>query len=239
MSDTDSTYDFLSAILFYQLFDLLVLQADHTSTGHLNVPVRFMLDEFANIGVIPHFDKTIATLRSRHISTTIILQSLAQLKSLYQKKSDIIIDCCDTLIFLGGKSIQTTKDISAMIGKTTIDHRSHSQTKGTSGSFSQNEQILGRPLIDPSEINALSRQECLVLIAGLPPFRSLKYPTNRHPRFHFLADAGRSRFVFTPHRVPKDNPFYSARHFAQMALTPLSPPPTPSLPLLNNNKYQL
>jgi type IV secretion system protein VirD4 len=191
MSDTDNTYSFINAILFYQLFDFLTDQADATPAGRLPVPVRFLLDEFANIGLLPNFEKTIATIRSRGMSASIILQSLAQLSALYQKKSEIIVDCCDTVLFLGGKSVKTTKDLAEMIGKTTINYQSSSRSHGSeqNGSHSLNEQITARNLINPAEIAAMSRDECLVLISGLPPFKSKKYHPATHPRWSYLADA--------------------------------------------------
>jgi type IV secretion system protein VirD4 len=190
ISDTDNTYSFLAAILFYQLFDLLTDQADARDNGRLAVPVRFMLDEFANLGVLPNFEKTISTLRSRDISATMLVQSLGQLTALYDKRSEIIIDCCDSVVFLGGKSVKTTKEIATMLGQSTLAHQTTSQSRGQTGNFSVNEQILARPLLQSSEIAQLSREQCLVLISGLPPFKSHKYDPRRHRRWHYLADSG-------------------------------------------------
>ena len=133
----------------------------------------------------------------------IILQSLMQLNSLYKDDSEIIIDCCDTLVFLGGKSIKTTKQISEMIGKTTIDTRQINETKGQNGSISLQNGILGRDLIDASEISRLKRNECLVLINGLPPFRSKKYPTHKHKRFSYISDGGAPLFDFISYKNSK------------------------------------
>lgn len=197
ISDTDPTYHFLSAMLFYQAFDLLCSKADGLPGGHLKLPVRFLLDEFANLGVLPHFDKTISTMRSRGLSANIIVQSLSQLQALYPKQSEVIIDCCDSVVFLGGKSLKTTKDISTMIGRATIAHQSISQTQGQGGTFTKSEQIIARSLLDQSEIAALPREECLVLISGLPPFRSKKYNPAHHRRWKLLADSnGVPPFVF-------------------------------------------
>lgn len=194
MSDTDSTYSFLIAMIMYQMFNLLCTKADDEYGGHLPFPVRCLLDEFANIGKIPDFQILISTIRSRGISVMIFLQSLSQLDAQYKDNAEIILDNCDTLVFLGGKSTKTTEQISKMIGKTTIDTQNTSETKGQSGSYSMQNQILGRDLIDPAEIARLKRSDCIVLITGLPPFRSKKYRTQQHPRYHQIADGGAALF---------------------------------------------
>ncbi|MDR1322272.1 MAG: type IV secretory system conjugative DNA transfer family protein [Gracilibacteraceae bacterium] len=191
MSDTDSTYSFLPAMIFYQMFNLLCDKADDHYGGKLPVHVRCLFDEFANCGKIPDFHHLISTIRSREISATIILQSFAQLNSIYKDDAETITDCCDTTVFLGGKSVKTTENISKMIGKTTIDHRSANETRGEHGSFSLNNQIIGRDLIDAAEVSRLERRQCLVLIQGLPPFKSNKFDTAKHRRYGFLADSGR------------------------------------------------
>ncbi len=190
MSDTDSTYSFLIAMIMYQMFNLLCEKADNEYGGQLPVHVRCLFDEFANIGKVPDFQRLISTIRSRNISCMIILQSLTQIKSIYKDDAETIVDCCDTFVFLGGKSTQTTKQIAEMIGKTTIDSQSISESRGQTGSYSMQNQILGRDLIDPSEISRLKRTQCLVLITGLPPFRSEKYPTQKHKRFKQIHDGG-------------------------------------------------
>ena len=194
MSDTDSTYSFLIAMIMYQMFDLLTAKADNEYGGRLPFHVRCLLDEFANIGRIPDFQRLISTIRSREISCMIILQSFAQLKSAYKDDADIIIDCCDSMVYLGGRSSKTTKELVEMIGKTTIDNQNINENKGKEGSYSINNQILGRDLIDASEIARLKKTECLVLITGLPPFKSKKYPTHKHKRYKQIADGGRERF---------------------------------------------
>lgn len=194
MSDTDSTYSFLIAMIMYQMFNLLCEKADNEYGGKLPFQVRCLLDEFANIGKIPDFHRLISTIRSRNISCMIILQSLTQIASIYKDDAETIIDCCDTLVFLGGKSTKTTKQISEMIGKTTIDTQNINESKGQTGSYSLNNAILGRDLIDPSEIGRLKRTECLVLITGLPPFKSKKYHTAKHKRFKEIADGGAPLF---------------------------------------------
>jgi len=196
MSDIDKSYSFLIAMIMYQMFDLLTSKADKEYGGELKVPVRCLLDEFANIGKIPDFHHLISTIRSRRISCMIGLQSMAQLKSQYKDDADTIIDCCDTVVYLGGKSTKTTKEISEMVGKTTIDHQNINVSHGQNDSYSINDQIIGRDLIDPAEISRLQRDECLVLITGLPPFKSKKYPTSKHKRFKQIADGGREKFDF-------------------------------------------
>ena len=207
MSDTDSTYSFLIAMIMYQMFNLLCEKADNEYGGKLPFQVRCLLDEFANIGKIPDFHRLISTIRSRNISCMIILQSLTQIASIYKDDSETIIDCCDTFVFLGGKSTKTTKQISEMIGKTTIDTQNINESRGQTGSYSLNNAILGRDLIDPSEIGRLKRTECLVLITGLPPFKSKKYPTAKHRRFKEIADGGAPLFDIRKEQGAQDENF--------------------------------
>ena len=194
MSDTDGTYAFLPAMIFYQMFDLLCTKADNEYGGKLPFHVRCLLDEFANIGKIPDFHRLISTIRSREISCTIGLQSFSQLPALYKDNSEIILDCCDTIVFLGGKSTKTTKQLAEMVGKTTIDTQNVNESKGQTGGYSLQNGILGRDLIDPAEIGRLKRTECLVLITGLPPFKSQKYNTAKHKRFKQIHDGGAPTF---------------------------------------------
>lgn len=190
MSDTDSTFSFVVAMLMYQAFNLLCETADTRHGGKLPVHVRFLLDEFANIGKIPDFQHLIAVIRSRNVSATIALQSLSQLKPVYKDDAETIIDNCDSLVFLGGKSTKTTEELAKMVGKTTISNRNASETKGSNSSYSLQDQILGRDLIDPAEIGKLKRSMCLVIITGLPPFKSQKYNTKGHKRYSYLHDSG-------------------------------------------------
>ena len=194
MSDTDSTYAFLIAMIMYQMFNLLCEKADNEYGGKLPFQVHCLLDEFANIGKIPEFEWLITTIRSRGISCMIILQSLTQISAAYKDNADTIIDGCDTFVFLGGKSTKTTKQISEMIGKETIDTRNVNESRGASGSWSLQNNTQGRDLIDPAEVGRLKRSECLVLITGLPPFRSRKYNPKNHPRFHEISDGGAPLF---------------------------------------------
>ncbi len=190
MSDTDSTYAFLIAMIMYQMFNLLCEKADNEYAGKLPFHIRCLLDEFSNIGKIPDFQKLISTIRSRNISCMIILQSLTQISSIYKDDAETIIDNCDTFVFLGGKSTKTTKQISEMIGKTTIDTQNINESRGQTGSYSLNNSILGRQLIDAAEIGRLKRTQCLVIITGLPPFKSKKYNTKKHKRFKEIYDGG-------------------------------------------------
>lgn len=197
MSDTDPSYSFLVAMLMYQLFNLLCTRADTEYGGRLPVPVRCLLDEFYNIGKIPGFQHLIATVRSRNISCMLGLQSLAQLQAVYKDDADGIMDNCDTVLFLGGKSAKTAKQLSEMIGKATIDTRNTSENRGQYGSWGTQNNTLARDLIDPSEIGRLGRGECLVLISGLPPFRSKKLDPSRHPRYRELTLGGGPVFDLT------------------------------------------
>lgn len=192
MSDTDNTFSFLIAMMFYQMFNLLCDKADDEYGGRLPFHVRCMLDEFANIGKIPNFEKLISTIRSREISSSIILQSQSQIQSIYKDDAETIVDCCDTLLFLGGKSTKTNESISKMVGKTTIDNININESKGENGSYSLNSQILGRDLIDPAEVGRLKRSQCLVLITGEKPFKSEKYDITTHPRYKMLSDADKA-----------------------------------------------
>lgn len=208
MSDTDSTYAFLVAMIMYQMFNLLCEKADNEYGGKLPFQVRCLFDEFANIGKVPDFQKLISTIRSRNISCMIILQSLTQLSSIYKDDAETIIDCCDTFVFLGGKSTKTTKQISEMIGKTTIDSQSINESRGQTGSYSMQNTVLGRDLIDPSEIGRLKRSQCLVLITGLPPFKSNKYPTAKHKRFNQIHDGGAPVFDIREYRKQQETNFF-------------------------------
>ena len=188
ISDTDSTYNFLVSIMFTQLFNVLCTKADDVYGGRLPVHVRFLCDEFANIGRIPDFDKKIATIRSREISASIILQSRSQLKTMYKDAAENIIDNCDTRLFLGGSSNETLKKLSEELGKETIDQRTTSITKGSQQSSGINNQRLGRELMTMDEIAVLSRGECILQLAGVRPFRSKKYDITGHKRYKQLKD---------------------------------------------------
>ena len=182
-SDNTSTYDFLGAMIFSLMFTKMFEQAYKDHNGRLPIHVRFILDEFANMGVIPDADKKLSVMRSRNMSASIILQSISQLEKNYKDTKETLIDNCDSLLFLGSKSTKTNKEIAEQIGKATVHNTAVTQSKGQSSSFSEADQIIGRYLIDPAEIGRLERDECLVLITGLPPFRSKKFDVTKHPRW--------------------------------------------------------
>jgi len=188
ISDSDRTFNFISAIMYQQLFDALFLKAENEYGGRLPYHVRFLLDEFANIGQIPNFEIYIATMRSREISVNVVLQNVAQLKGIYKDTWETITGNCDTLLFLGGKEQSTLEYISKLIGKTTIDLRTTNESKGQSGSYSINSQILGRELITPSEVGLLDGTECILSIRGVPPFRSKKFDITKHLKYKDLSD---------------------------------------------------
>ena len=190
-SDTNNTFNFIAAMMYSQLFNLLCDKAAYDYDGRLPIHVRFLLDEFANIGRIPDFEQTISVIRSREMSANIILQSKAQLEAVYEKKADIIVDNCDTLLFLGGKGIKTVEDMSKLLGKETIGQFSESMSRGSQKSDGNNYQLLGRELLTPDEIASMQRNKCICHITGLRPFFSDKYDITRHPRYSRLSDASR------------------------------------------------
>lgn len=192
--DSDVTLNFMPAIMFQQLFDVLFFRADHKYKGSLPYDVSFILDEFANTGQIPNFEVYISTMRSRKISVNIILQNLAQLKSLYKNAWETIIGNCDSLLFLGGKENSTLKYISEMIGKTTIDYRAISENKGTNGSYSISNQLIARDLITAEEISLLGKNECILSIRGIKPFLSKKYDIEKHKNYNLLIDSNENNF---------------------------------------------
>ena len=189
MSDTDSTFNFVIAILQSQLTNLLCDKADDVYGGRLPVHVRFILDEFANIGQIPQFDKLIATIRSREISASIILQSQSQLKAIYKDNADTIVGNCDTMLFLGGKEKTTLKEISEILGKETIDSFNTSENRGKEISHGLNYQKLGKELMTQDEIATMDGGMCILQLRGVRPFFSKKYDITKHPRYKYLSDA--------------------------------------------------
>ncbi|MGG0284313.1 type IV secretory system conjugative DNA transfer family protein [Peribacillus butanolivorans] len=186
--DTDATFNFIVAIMYSQLFNMLCTIADEKYKGSLPTHVRFMLDEFANIGLIPNFEKLIATIRSRNISATIILQAMSQLKTIYKESADTIIGNCDTSIFLGGKEPETVKALSEELGKETIDDYNESKTRSNNDSFGQNYSKLGRDLMTRDELLRMERDQCIVQIIGKRPFKDKKYDITKHPRYKYHSD---------------------------------------------------
>ena len=199
VSDTDSTYDFLFALLMWQAMDVLCDVALERSRGSLPRPVHFMLDEFANIGKIPDFERKIAVIRSRNISASLMVQSVSQLADNYgEHGADTIQDCCDTTLFLGGKSEKTTKAISESVGKQTVAGVSVNDTRGYNYSTTHNYTVLERDLIQASEVGRLPADEAIVLVSGTYPFKDKKYDMRRHPRYR-KSDEGRGRFDLPAH----------------------------------------
>lgn len=192
--DTDPTFNFLASIMYTQLFDMLVTRADEKFQGSLPTHVRFLLDEFANIGLIPNFDKLIATIRSRNMSATVILQTLSQLKSIYKDNTETIVGNCDTSIFLGGSERSTIKSLSEELGKETIDDYNESRTRSNADSYGQNYSKLGRSLITEDELKRMPRNECIVQIVGKKPFKDTKYPLEKHPRYKYHSEGDKYWF---------------------------------------------
>ena len=189
MSDTDTTFNFVIAMLQSQLFNLLCDKADDLYNGRLPVHVRCLLDEFANIGQIPNFDKLIATIRSREISASIILQSQSQLKTIYKDAADTIVGNCDSTLFLGGKEKSTLKEISELLGKETIDLYNQSENRGSQVSHGLSYQKLGKELMTQDELAVMDGGKCIFMLRGVRPFLSDKYDLTRHPNYRYTADA--------------------------------------------------
>ena len=205
MSDTDTTFNFVIAMLQSQLFNLLCDKADDVYGGRLPVHVRCLLDEFANIGQIPNFDKLIATIRSREISASIILQSQSQLKTIYKDAADTIVGNCDTTLFLGGKEKSTLKEISELLGKETIDSFNQSENRGSQVSHGLNYQKLGKELMTQDEIAVMDGGKCILQLRGVRPFFSDKFDITKHPRYKYLADADKKN-TFDIERYMKRRP---------------------------------
>ena len=188
ISDTDATFNFVVSIMYSQLFNLLCDKADDVYNGRLPVHVRMLLDEFANIGQIPQFEKLIATIRSREISASIILQSKSQLKAIYKDNADTIEGNCDTTLFLGGKEKTTLKELAEVLGKETIDLYNTSDTRGTSQSYGLNYQKTGKELMSQDEIAVMDGGKCIMQLRGVRPFFSDKFDITKHDRYRELSD---------------------------------------------------
>lgn len=204
-SDTDTTFNFIAAIMYSQMFNLLCDKALYTYGGSLPVHVSCILDEFYNIGKIPNFENIISVIRSRNISACPILQSKSQIEERYDKKAGVIIDNCDTTLFLGSTDMKILKEVSEMLGKETISLYNDSKSRGTQKSDSINYQKLGRELLTPDELRRLNGNECICLIRGIKPFKSKKYDLTKHPRYQLTADAdSRNKFIPAWLRKPTD-----------------------------------
>ncbi|MBR3137388.1 MAG: type IV secretory system conjugative DNA transfer family protein [Clostridia bacterium] len=201
--DNDTSLSYLVGMLYTQIIQELYYQADHVYRGRLPIHVRMILDEFANVSLPEEFDKSLATMRSREISATIIVQNLAQLKGLYKEHGwETITGNCDTLLYLGGNEQSTHEYISKLLGKETIDTRTHGQTKGKSGSYSTNMQTTGRELMTPDEVRLLDNSKALLFIRGFPAVMDDKYDLNRHPNIRKTVNGGYPPYIHKEKAYP-------------------------------------
>lgn len=201
ISDTDTTFNFIPAIMFTQMFNVLSYKADKEMGGKLETPVMFILDEFANIGKIPNFEILIATIRSRLMSVMLFLQTQSQLKRIYKDDAETIVGNCDSIVFLGGNEKTTLKDLEEMLGDETIDLWNDSKTYSTNESSGINYNKTGRKLKTMAELRLMDRNKCIVQISGLPPFYSDKYDTTSHPNYKYTADySDKNIFDFQKYR---------------------------------------
>ena len=190
ISDTDSTYNFLVALAFSQMFNLLCERADTVHGGRLPHHVRVLWDEAANTGQVPGLEKLVAVIRSREISLCLFYQQMAQCKAIYDKHAETILGNMDSVIFLGGRESTTIKEISEnWLGKATISMQTEGRSRGQSESFSQNTQRLGRELMTPAELATMPGDRCILQLRGLPPFYSPKYDLKKHPNYKYTAEA--------------------------------------------------
>ena len=189
MSDTDDSFNFLIAMCYTQLFNLLCDKADDVYGGRLPVHVRCLIDECANIGQIPKLEKLMATIRSREISACLILQTQSQLKALYKDNAETVIGNCDASLFLGGKEPTTLKALSEALGRETIDTYNTGESRGRETSHSLNYQKLGKSLLTVDELEVLDGGKCILQLRGVRPFLSSKYDITKHPHYKYLSDA--------------------------------------------------
>lgn len=194
--DNDSSFNFIVGLLYTQLFQQLYYQADVVHGGRLPVHVHFVMDEFANVALPDEFDKLLATMRSREISVSIIIQNLAQLKALFEKQWESLVGNCDEFLYMGGNEQSTHEYVSKLLGKETIDTNTYGQSKGRSGSYSTNWQLTGRELLMPDEVRMLDNQYALLFIRGERPVRDLKYDILKHPNIKLTTDGGAEPYGF-------------------------------------------
>ena len=212
--DNDTSLSYLVGMLYTQIIQELYFLADHVHNGRLPIHVRFILDEFANVSLPEEFDKSLATMRSREMSATIIVQNLAQLKGLYKEHGwETITGNCDTLLYLGGNEQSTHEYISKMLGKETIDTRTHGQTKGRSGSYSTNMQITGRELLTPDEVRVLDNKNALLFVRGFPAIMDKKYDLESHPNNKKTKNGGYPPYIHKED-IFRGIPFAEAFDFA-------------------------
>ena len=213
MSDTDDSFNFLISMVYTQLFNLLCEKADDVYGGRLPVHVRCLIDECANIGQIPKLEKLMATIRSREISACLVLQAQSQLKAIYKDNADTIVGNCDCSIFLSGKEPSTLKELSAALGKETVDTFNTGESRGREISHSLNYQKLGKALMEVDELAVLDGGKCILQLRGVRPFLSAKFDITQHPNYKYLADADKKntfnieRFLSTKLK-PKPTEFY-------------------------------
>ena len=193
--ENDSSFNFIVGMLYTQLFQQLYYQADNVYGGRLPVHVHFVMDEFANVALPDEFDKLLATMRSREISVSIIIQNLAQLKALFEKQWESIVGNCDEFLYLGGNEQSTHEYVSKLLGKETIDTNTYGQSKGRSGTYSTNWQITGRDLLDSAEVRLLDNQYALLFIRGERPVQDEKYDVMKHPAISMTSDGGAEPYV--------------------------------------------
>ena len=197
ISDTDSTYNFLVALAFSQMFNLLCERADNVHGGRLPHHVRVLWDEAANTGQVPGLEKLVAVIRSREVSLVLLYQQLAQCKAIYDKHAETILGNMDSVVFLGGREASTIKEISEnWLGKATISMQTEGRSRGQSESYNQNTQRLGRELMTPSELATMPRDKCILQLRGLPPFFSKKYDLKQHPNYRYTAEADKTKNAF-------------------------------------------
>ena len=202
ISDTDSTYNFIVALAFSQMFNLLCERADNVHGGRLPHHVRVLWDEAANTGQVPNLEKLVAVIRSREVSLTLFYQQLAQCKAIYDKNAETILGNMDSVVFLGGREASTIKEISEnWLGKATISMQTDSRSRGQSESYSQNTQRLGRELMTPSELATMPGDKCILQLRGLPPFLSPKYDLKKHPNYRYTAEADKTGNAFQLDRL--------------------------------------
>ena len=197
ISDTDSTYNFLVALAFSQMFNLLCERADNVHGGRLPHHVRVLWDEAANTGQVPGLEKLVSVIRSREVSLVLLYQQLAQCKAIYDKHAETILGNMDSVVFLGGREASTIKEISEnWLGKATISMQTEGRSRGQSESYNQNTQRLGRELMTPSELATMPGDKCILQLRGLPPFFSKKYDLKQHPNYRYTAEADKTKNAF-------------------------------------------
>lgn len=202
ISDTTQTYNFLVALAFSQMFNLLCERADNVHGGRLPHHVRVLWDEAANTGQVPQLEKLVAVIRSREVSLCLLYRQLAQCKAIYDKHAETILGNMDSVVFLGGREASTIKEISEnWLGKATISMQTDSRSRGQSESYSQNTQRLGRELMTPAELATMPGDKCILQLRGLPPFFSPKYDLKRHPNYRYTAEADKQKNAFDLDRL--------------------------------------